>query len=136
MRSLRLAALMLGLLLAAGIGFAWWYDHVGQHPDQNFDTRVASRAYPPGTGARHPKVLIDEAHRNFHTASGRYGPFAELLKSDGYAVSSSQHLFTAEALKDADVLVVANAMGPGEHEGRAAFTPEEETALSELVRAR
>ena len=26
--------------------------------------------------------MIDEAHRNFHTADGRYRPFAELLRSD------------------------------------------------------
>jgi hypothetical protein len=33
-----------------------------------------------------------------------------------------------------DVLVIANAMGPGEHEARPAFTPEEETAVAQWVR--
>lgn len=37
------------VLLAVGIaGFAWWYDHVGQHADPNFDPHVQSPAYPGG----------------------------------------------------------------------------------------
>ena len=134
MRILRWVGLVLVLLLAAGIGFAWWYDHVGQRPDQDFDARVQAPAYP-ASAHQHPRVLMDEGHRNFHTASGRYKPFAELLRSDGYVVSSSRGGFTAERLKDADVLVIANAMGPEDHEGRPAFTPEEEAAVAEWVSA-
>jgi hypothetical protein len=134
MRMLRWVGRILVLLLAAGLGFVWWYDHVGQHRDANFDTRVLSPAYPAGIGSKHPRVLVDEGHQNFHTASGRYRPFAELLRSDGYVVSGDKHAFTAETLKDTDVLVIANAMGPGEHEARPAFTQEEENALIEWVR--
>jgi hypothetical protein len=57
-----------------------------------------------------PLVLIDEAHHNFHTASGRYRPFAKLLESDGFRVGGNRAPFTAEALKDARVLVIANAL--------------------------
>ncbi|HUK87562.1 MAG TPA: DUF4350 domain-containing protein [Terriglobales bacterium] len=135
MRILLRVGLALVLLLAAGIGFAWWYDHVGQHSDADFDTRVQSPAYPAGAGTRHPRVLMDEGHRNFHTASGRYKPFAEVLRRDGYGVSSTQRAFTAEMLKDADVLVIANAMGPEDHEGRPAFTPQEEAAVAAWVSA-
>lgn len=134
MRLLWRVGLLLILLLAAGLGFVWWYDQVGQHSDENFDTRVQSPAYLGGVGSRHPKVLMDEGHQNFHTTSGRYKPFAELLRSDGYMVSPSQEVFTAEMLKGTDVLVIANAMGPGQHEARPAFTPEEEAAVAEWVR--
>src|SRR5262249_13874161 len=122
----------------AGLGFVWWYDSTGQCADPDFDTRVQRPAYssgPAAPGGRHPRVVIDEAHRNFHTAGGRYRPFAELLRSDGYTVSSNRRTFGAEMLKDVDVLVIANAMGPGEHEGRPAFTPEEDAAVVGWVRA-
>ncbi len=101
MRILRWVGLALIVLLAGGLGFAWWYDHVGQQSDPTFDTRVKSPAYQVGVGSLHPRVVMDEGHRNFHTASGRYKPFAELLRSDGYTVSSTERPFTAETLKDA-----------------------------------
>lgn len=53
--------------------------------------------------------LVDEAHFDFHTATGRYLPFAELLRRDGYVVKASAERFTKEALRDAGVLVTANA---------------------------
>jgi len=95
MRILRKVGIVLVLLLAGLVGFAYWYDNVGQQSDAGFDTRVKSPAYPAGGRSSHPKVLIDGAHRNFHTATGKYKPFAELLRSDGYAVAENQHAFTA-----------------------------------------
>lgn len=72
---------------------------------------VPSRVGPPtfakGSG---PLVLIDEAHHNFHTASGRYRPFAKLLENDGFRVAGNTQPFTAATLKDARVLVIANAL--------------------------
>jgi hypothetical protein len=123
-----------GLLLAFGAlaGFAWWYDYIGQRSDPGFAITVSSPAYP-ATGVLHPAVLIDEAHRNFHTASGRYQPFAGLLRSDGYVVSGNQQIFTPQALRNASVLVIADAMGPEDHETRPAFTPEEELVVEEWV---
>jgi hypothetical protein len=134
MRVLQRMGVALLVLLVAGASFVWWYDHAGQHSDENFDTRVMSPAYPAVPGGEHPRVLMDEGHRNFHTASGRYRPFAELLRSDGYVVTSSPGTFTAESLKDVDVLVIANAMGPGDREARPAFIPEEEAAVVKWVR--
>ena len=135
MRVLGRVAVIVILVLATGLGFAWWYDHTGQHSDPGFNAReYRRRPTLPNVGNRHPKMLIDEAHRNFHTASGRYEPFADLLQNDGYIVSSNQQPFSAEMLKNVDVLVIADALGPGEHETRPAFTPDEETALVEWVR--
>lgn len=131
-------ALAIVVLLLAGAGFVWWYDKTGQRADPDFDTRVSQPAYPSGPtapGSRHPRVAIDEAHRNFHTAGGRYRPFAELLRSDGYTVSSSTSPFSTAFLHDVDVLVIANAMGPGEHEGHPAFTQDEEAAVADWVHA-
>ena len=43
----------------------------GQMADPNFDAKVEHPAYTKDG----PRVLFDEAHNNFHTASGRYKPF-------------------------------------------------------------
>jgi hypothetical protein len=77
-----------------------------QVADTAFRPRIEKPAYPAGTG---PVVQIDEAHRNFHTATGRYLPFAELLRRDGYVVNASAMRFTADGLKGGRVLVISNA---------------------------
>src|SRR4051812_37421737 len=55
----------------------------GQVADPNFDASVAHPAYAKNG----PKVLFDEAHNNFHTASGRYKPFADLITNDGFQIT-------------------------------------------------
>lgn len=77
-----------------------------QQADPDFNARVTRPAYT----SKHPKVLFDEAHHNFHTASGRYKPFADLITSDGYSVIPNKEKFSAQALAGYDVLVVANAV--------------------------
>jgi hypothetical protein len=57
-----------------------------------------------------PRVVIDEAHFNFHTADGRYKPFADLLRRDGYRVDGLRLLFSKESLKGVNVLVISNAL--------------------------
>jgi hypothetical protein len=57
-----------------------------------------------------PTVLIDEAHNNFLTASGRYKPFLKVLSNDGFRVISNAKKFTENQLKQADIVVVANAL--------------------------
>ncbi len=81
--------------------------HAQQVPDTAFRPLIAKPAFPPGQG---PVVLVDEAHFNFHTAAGRYRPFADLLARDGYVVKASASKFTAEALRAAKILVVCNAL--------------------------
>ena len=86
-----------------------WAGPVGtqQVPDEAFTPAVEKPEYQPGRG---PRVVIDAAHLNFHTAGGGYAPFAKLLRADGYRVESSSEPFTAESLARGDVLVIANAM--------------------------
>jgi hypothetical protein len=81
----------------------------GQRADPNFNTKVAHPAYAGGPS--HPRVLFDEAHYNFHTASGRYKPFAELITSDGYQVIPNKEKLSREVLRKGDILVIANALG-------------------------
>ncbi len=75
--------------------------------DTNFNPEVASPAFTFDQG---PIVLIDEAHFNYHTADGRYKPFAELLRRDGYVVRRLTSPFTAESLEEGQILVISNAL--------------------------
>jgi hypothetical protein len=58
-------------------------------------------------------VLFDEAHNNASTAgiTGRYWPFARLLRADGYDVERNTRAFAPDRLEGARVLVIANAAG-------------------------
>jgi hypothetical protein len=106
-----------------------------QGPDLNYKPPIARPAYESGKG---PRIVIDEAHHNFHTAEGRYKPFAELLRRDGYRVGALRQPSSAESLKDADVVVISNAL----HErtvkdwslpNPSAFTQDEIAALHSWV---
>jgi hypothetical protein len=108
--------------------------HAQQGPDPDFDVSVAKPAYA-GKG---PVVVIDEAHNNFHTADGRYKPFATLLRNDGYDVRAGTTPFTAASLKGVRVLVISNALGagatPSTDTSPPAFTDDECTAVADWVR--
>ena len=102
------------LLVVALIGTVVLPSHAQQVADTGFRPPIDRPAYPSGNG---PVVLIDEAHGNFHTAAGRYLPFAELLRRDGYIVKPSATPFTAEQLRACRLLVMSNAtlsLTPGE----------------------
>ncbi len=78
-----------------------------QIPDLGYSPTIVSPAYAIGEG---PLVGIDEAHHNFHTADGRYGAFAKLLRRDGYVVVGHAKEFSEESLSELDVLVIANPL--------------------------
>lgn len=108
-----------------------------QVADTSFKPPIEKPAYRPDEG---PLVLIDEAHFNFHTAGGRYQPFAELLKRDGYVVKPSKSRFSKEALKGARILVIANSLAERNAQGDwslptpSAFSEEEIAAVREWVK--
>ena len=108
--------------------------HAQQVADPNFDTRVAKPAYTK----QGPKVLFDEAHNNFHTASGRYKPFADLITNDGFQVTPNKQKFSAETLKGYDILVISNALGGprmnAPEASNPAFTDEECDAVRDWVK--
>ena len=105
-----------------------------QVADPDFITKVDRPAYKE----KGPKVLFDEAHNNFHTAGGRYKPFADLITSDGYQVTPNKQKFSAATLKGFDILIIANAMGAPQmnlpEASNPAFTAEECDAVRDWVR--
>ncbi len=78
-----------------------------QVPDDAYHPPLPQPAYALNGG---PQVAIDQAHHNFHTVSGRYAPFAALLRRDGYRVSGIDRPFSADSLRGVAVLVIANAL--------------------------
>lgn len=125
--------LLSSLIVAASI-LSLVISHAQQVADPNFDAKVAHPAYTKNG----PKVLFDEAHNNFHTASGRYKPFADLITNDGYQITSNKHKFSAEVLKGFDILVISNALGAERmampEAANPAFTPEECDAVRDWVK--
>ena len=102
----------------------------GQRSDPDFDVSVAHPAYIN----KHPMVLFDEAHNNFHTASGRYKPFADLITNDGYRVVSNKEAVTPATLTEYDILIIANAtVGSGRE--KSAFTAAECDSIQNWVNA-
>jgi Leucine Rich repeat len=102
---------------------------LGQRNDPDFDVSVAHPAYT----TKHPTVLFDEAHHNFHTASGRYKVFADLITNDGVRVTPNSEPLTPELLAKYDVFITANAPAKSE-ESPSAFTPAECNAVENWVR--
>ncbi len=78
-----------------------------QVPDRDFQPSVGPARWKEGAG---PVLAIDEAHHNFHTASGRYSTFAALARRDGFAVRENKQPFTAESLRGLRILVTSNAL--------------------------
>ena len=107
--------------------------HAQQIADPNFNSSVDHPAYR----RTHPTVVIDEAHSNFHTAEGRYKPFADLLRSDGYQVLSGTKRFDKGILRGVRVLVISNAQAPDATDDFSglAFTEQECDIVRDWVRA-
>lgn len=95
--------------------------------DPDFDPRVIEPAYR----ADGPRVTIDAAHNNFHTADGQYAPFAALMRADGFRVTSGASGFSAASLAATDILVISNARG--KPAPASAFTAAEADAVRDWV---
>lgn len=110
--------------------------HAQQVPDTLFRPSVATAAYKPGTG---PRIGIDEFHHNFHSAVGRYRPFAMLAEGDGFRVLRVREALTAASLNTIDILVIANplnAINAGNNwklPTPSAYTPDEIRAVRAFV---
>jgi hypothetical protein len=105
-----------------------------QLPDPEFNATVANPAYTKSE----PRILFDEAHHNFHTTEGRYKPFVDLLRNDGFRVVRNRQPFSKSTLTSFKVLVIANALGAEEMDDdgaeASAFTEEECQAVQEWVK--
>lgn len=106
-----------------------------QMADPTFNAKVPNQAYTK----KHPKVLFDEAHNNFHTTTGRYKPFVDLITNDGYIITANNEKFQPKSLSGYDVLVIANALGAERQNmpdaSQSPFTNEECDAVRDWVRA-
>lgn len=107
----------------------------GQIADAGFVAKVAKPFYAANEG---PTIGIDAAHHNFHTATGRYQPFAAVLRADGYQIKSVDESFSPASLKDLNVLVIANALAARNRNDwslptPSAFTDEEVDAVAQWV---
>ena len=107
-----------------------------QVPDNQFAPHVSPPAYASGSG---PRVVIDGAHHNFHTVDGRYSPFANLARRDGYRVAGNASALTDRTLADIDILVLANSLNVRNINNNwnlptpSAFTPDEVAAVKRFV---
>jgi hypothetical protein len=128
------AAALVVACVAAAVGQQ--ANEAEQIADPDFKATIEKPAYT----RTHPVVLLDEAHANFHTASGRYKPFVDLLKADGYRVVARTQPFTPAGIARADVLVIANALGSritatNVNDPPPAFTEDECDVVRDWVRA-
>jgi len=126
--------LLLVSLFLLGSLFLFVAARAQQIADPNFDAKVAHPAYPKNG----PRVLFDEAHNNFHTAGGRYKPFADLITNDGYQVTPNKEKFSANTLKAFEILVISNALGAERmnmaEAANPAFTADECDAVRDWVK--
>jgi hypothetical protein len=124
----------IALLQFLGLTLAPTGNGAGQQvADSTFDVSVARPAHT----RRRPMVMIDEAHQNFHTAVGRYEPFARLLRNDGYRIVRGMEKVTPATLRGVNVFVISNAEGAhaAGDSVSAAFTETECDAIRDWVRA-
>ena len=105
----------------------------GPRADLGFDVTIA---HPTFLNVR-PRVAIDEAHNNFHTANGRYKPFADLMTNDGFLVWRNTGTLNSQTLNQYDIPVTANAEeadgGVDAQAHKSAFTEEECSAVQRWV---
>jgi hypothetical protein len=74
---------------------------------QSFDPNYVAPTpmRPANTGTT---IYIDGAHNNFHTFDGRFTPFSNLVRNDGFNVAAFSEEFTSANLADVKILVIAN----------------------------
>jgi hypothetical protein len=110
MTPLKKIIIFVGFMLLAPVSILLAYGYSNsQHEDHGWNIVLTSITYRDS----HPRVVIDRAHNNAHTARGKYRPFAEMLRMDGCKVKNGVHHFSAGSLKHTDVLVIVNASGGG-----------------------
>jgi hypothetical protein len=116
------------LMLAIYAGSAWAQAPVA---DLDYEPPLSRPAYAKESG---PVIRIDEAHHNYHTLEGRYAPFANLLRRDGFRLKSSKSEFSGATLADASIMVIANAEAPQSGKvATSAFASSEIAALRQWV---
>lgn len=96
---------------------------------------ITKPEYLRGTG---PVIWFDEGHGNLVTVKGYFAPMAEVLKADGYRVSSMNLALTSSILKDKRILVIGEPGGDPDfavssNKELSVFSPEEIDAVKGWV---
>ncbi len=107
----------------------WFVSCVTQKPDNDYDVSVSSPVFLN----HHPNVLFDDGHSNLHKSTGTYKPFVNLIKNDGFVVTSCKSEINSRLLNQHTVLVISNAKGKEEKHADA-FTENECTVIEKWVR--
>ena len=107
-----------------------------QIADTTYKPEIKNPVYEPGKGS---VVFIDEGHHNFHTKSGRYRAFSDLLERDGYVVRAYGGAFRMSELEKGEILVISNALNEKNVEDwflptPSAFSKDEIKAVRKWVR--
>lgn len=122
------------ILLSASLFIVYLPGLTGQQvADSAFNFDIKNPVYERGSGTI---ITLDEAHFNFHTLSGRYYPFGQLLQKDGYVLKSGNEAFSSSYLSGLKILVIANALsgnGTWRLPTRSAFSKDEIHALNQWV---
>jgi hypothetical protein len=108
-----------------------------QEADDEFTPVIDNPLYQSGKG---PLILVDGGHHNFHTLDDKFAPFAKVAEIDGFRVRNIPGKIDVGLLKQAGILVIANALNEkNEEEWKLpiypAFTPEEIKEISNWVRS-
>lgn len=130
MKQLTLSGFLLVFLFSISL------THAQQVADMEYNFIIKETMYEAGKGS---VLVLDEAHFNYHTLSGRYAPFGQLLSSDGYVMQPGTERFSDEYLSTMKILVIANAMPDSSAEwklpAKSAFDQKEIEAVKKWVEA-
>lgn len=112
------------------------YVYSQQTADPDFEYKDLADHY---VGKERPRVLIDEAHNNFHTREGRYASFTKILQAYGFEVGSLTESVSAKSLEGVSMLVVSNPihesdLGSWVLPNPSAFSADEVAAIKTWVK--
>lgn len=101
-------------------------------PDKLYNPDFAPE-YEKGKGS---DVYVDEGHANYHTASGLYKSFADILERDGYNVKPFTNTFSEQSLSNVKLLVISNAIHSKNSERweQPIFSAFEEAEMEQLAK--
>lgn len=107
-----------------------------QQADMDYIPVVDKPLFEKGKG---PLMLVDGGHHNFHTLDDKFAPFGRIAEMVGFVVRNSPGKIEKDVLKDARILVIANALNEKNIDKwkqpvYPAFTAEEVKLISEWVR--
>lgn len=101
----------------------------GSRPDNDFDVSVNN----PMLKEIKPKVYFDESHNEHHNISTTYRPLANLISNDGCVVKANQKSISKNVLSEADIYVIATAMGKEDPGDKSPFSQDEIDELESWV---